>query len=110
MRTGRMTARGTVGVSLDITNTGRQSGKEVVQLYVRDVVSSLMRPPQELKGFRKVALKPGETRKVEFLLDNRSFSFYDAEKKDWVLEPGEFEILIGSSSRDIRASHRINIK
>lgn len=88
-------------VSLTVKNTGMVSGKEVVQLYVGDRGSSLPRPPKELKGFKKVSLTPGESTKVIFSLDRRAFSFYDPVKKDWVAEPGEFELLAGSSSRHI---------
>jgi len=91
-----------VEVSLTVTNTGKLAGKEVVQLYVSDLKSSLPRPPKELKGFAKVALEPGEAGTVAFMLDERALSFYDPHKKAWVAEPGEFEVLVGSSSRDIR--------
>lgn len=90
-------------VSVTIKNTGHRSGKEVVQLYVRDLESTLARPVKELKGFAKVELNPGETKTVNFLLNPRSFAFYDPYRHQWVSEPGEFEVLIGSSSRDIRA-------
>lgn len=91
-----------VDVSADIKNTGRREGAEVAQLYVSDKEASVPRPVKELKGFRRVVLKPGETKAVNFRLDKRSMAFYDVNKKGWVAEPGEFEILIGSSSRDIR--------
>ena len=91
-----------VEVSLVVTNTGKLAGKEVVQLYVSDLQSSLPRPPKELKGFAKLALKPGESGTVSFSLDERALAFYDPHKKAWVAEPGEFELLVGSSSRDIR--------
>jgi beta-glucosidase len=91
-----------VSVSVTVTNTGAQAGKEVVQLYVGDTESSLARPPKELKGFEKIHLEPGESKTVDFTLDQRALSFYDPVQKQWVAEPGEFEVLIGSSSRDIR--------
>ena len=75
----------------------------MVQLYVRDVESNLVRPEKELKGFKKVALKPGETKTVRFTLDEDALSFYNPRRKQWIAEAGEFEILIGSSSRDVRA-------
>jgi len=90
-------------VSVDIRNIGDRSGKEVVQLYIRDIKSSLVRPPKELKGFEKVNLRPGEKVTVSFELTERALSFYDPDQKDWVCEPGEFEVLIGSSSKDLRA-------
>ncbi len=91
-----------VTVSVTVTNSGDRAGKEVVQLYVGDRESSLPRPPKELKGFQKVSLKPGESVIVTFELDERAFSFYDPYRGGWVAEPGEFDILVGSSSRDIR--------
>jgi beta-glucosidase len=90
-------------VSVNVTNTGKVAGKEIVQLYVADKIASLPRPPKELKGFAKIELQPGESQVVTFTLDQRSLSFYDPYKKQWVAEPGEFELLIGASSRDIRA-------
>jgi beta-glucosidase len=85
-----------------VKNTGTVAGKEVVQLYVCDPESSLARPPKELKGFAKVSLAPGESKTVRFTLDSRAFAFYDPYQSRWVVEPGRFEILAGSSSRDIR--------
>jgi beta-glucosidase len=99
-----------IQVRVAVTNTGQREGKEVVQLYVRDVESSLMRPQKELKAFKKVALKPGESQTVEFALDRRALSFYDPQKQGWVAEVGEFEILIGSSSQDIRAQASFSLK
>lgn len=92
-----------VEVAVTVRNTGDRPGKEVVQLYVSDKVASLARPPKELKGFAKVALQPGESRTVHFTLEQRAFAFYDPKRRDWVVESGEFEILVGASSRDIRA-------
>lgn len=99
-----------VNVKVTVKNAGERAGKEVVQLYVGDRQSSLPRPPQELKGFHKVALGPGESAVVEFTLDRRAFAFYDPYKKDWVVEPGEFEIRVGSSSRDIRARATVTLE
>jgi beta-glucosidase len=95
---------GTVSVRLEVTNTGSRAGQEVVQLYVRDAQSSLPRPLMELKAFAKVALEPGQTRPVDFDLDMRALAYYDAARSAWLAEAGEFEILVGSSSRDIRAT------
>ncbi len=89
-------------VTVDIRNTGKRSGKEVVQLYVRDVQSSLLRPVKELKGFQKISLAPGETRTVSFILNEEVLSFFDPGVGKWVAEAGKFEILVGASSRDIR--------
>lgn len=82
--------------------SSRIPGKEIVQLYVRDVESSIDRPMKELKAFEKVNLVPGESRNVQFKLNREAFVFYDTEAGGWIVEPGEFEILIGASSRDIR--------
>jgi beta-glucosidase len=92
----------TVTASFKIKNTGARAGKEIAQLYVRDVQSTHFRPDKELKGFAKVALEPGEETKVTLTLDWRAFAFYDAGSKEWVVEEGDFEILVGASSRDIR--------
>jgi beta-glucosidase len=98
-----------VKVTMEVKNTGKVAGKEVVQLYVSDSKSSLPRPPKELKGFAKVALKSGESKLVEFTLDERSLAFYDPHKAAWVAEPGEFEVLLGSSSRDIRLKAKFTL-
>ncbi len=98
-----------VVVEVDITNTGSRAGCEVVQCYVRDVQARLSRPPKELKGFTKVSLGPGETATARIVLDGRAFSYYDPSRGGWVLEPGDFELLIGSSSRDIRTVATVTI-
>ncbi|MGQ9780604.1 MAG: fibronectin type III-like domain-contianing protein, partial [Bacillota bacterium] len=98
-----------VRLSVRVTNTGPRAGKEVVQVYVRDVESSLPRPPKELKAFAKVALAPGESKTVEFALDGRAFAFYDPYRGRWTVEPGEFELLVGSSSRDIRGAATVEL-
>jgi beta-glucosidase len=89
-------------VDCDVTNTGTRAASEVVQLYVHDGHASVERPEKELKAFAKVALAPGETKTVSMDLKARSFAFYSPEKHAWLVEPGEFGILVGSSSRDIR--------
>jgi beta-glucosidase len=98
----KVKANGKISVSVDVKNTGKRQGKEVVQLYVSDPASKAARPPKELKAFSKVSLDPGETKKVQFMLEKEALSFWDEEVKGWVTEPGEFEVLAGSSSRDIR--------
>jgi beta-glucosidase len=92
----------TVEVSLRVRNSGSRSGAEVVELYLHDGHSSVDRPIQELKSFRRVELAPGETKGVSFTLDRSAMAFYDTAKKDWVTEPGRFDVLVGSSSRDLR--------
>jgi beta-glucosidase len=85
-----------------LTNTGQRAGAEVPQIYVQQVNPSLPRPPKELKGFTKALLMPGQTRRVSIRLGRDAFAFYDPDKKGWVAEKGDFKILAGSSSRDIR--------
>ena len=94
-------ADGTVSVSVDVTNTGSVAGDEVVQLYIRDVVSSVTRPVKELRGFSRVALEPGETQTVTFELGERDFRFWDKDMQR-VVEPGEFQIMAGGNSRDVK--------
>lgn len=100
----------TITVSVKVKNVGNMAGKEVVQLYVRDVESSVIRPEKELKGFEKVELKPGEEKTVTFVLDKRSFAYYNIDIKDWYVESGDFEILIGRSSRDIVLKETVKIE
>ena len=97
-------------VSVDVTNTGQVAGKEIVQVYVHDRQSGLSRPPKELKGFAKVELAPGETKTVSIALDFRSFAYYHPAYKQWITENGEFEILIGASSADIRAKKTVTLE
>ncbi|MDQ2769694.1 MAG: glycoside hydrolase family 3 C-terminal domain-containing protein [Bacteroidota bacterium] len=89
-------------VKLTVTNTGKVAGAEVVQVYVHDEQASVKRPEKELKGFKKVFLKPGQAQTITVLLNAEAFQFYSEAKKQWVLEPGKFDVLVGSSSRDIR--------
>ena len=99
-----------LNVSVDINNTGKLAGKEVVQVYVHDQKSRLVRPPKELKGFAKVELQPGETKTVTLALDFRAFAYYHPAYKQWVTEDGEFDILIGASSADIRCVHTVTLQ
>ena len=86
-------------VLVDVTNTGQRQGTEVVQMYIRDRVSSVTRPIKELRGFRKVSLEPGQKRIVSLEITPESLAFYDVNLR-YVVEPGEFDILVGNSSRD----------
>ncbi|GAE89727.1 beta-glucosidase [Acetivibrio straminisolvens JCM 21531] len=99
-----------INVSVKVKNVGKMAGKEIVQLYVKDVKSSIQRPEKELRGFEKVFLNPGEEKTVTFTLDKRAFAYYNTKIKDWHVESGEFLILIGKSSRDIvlKESVRVN--
>ncbi|MGE6363711.1 glycoside hydrolase family 3 C-terminal domain-containing protein [Bacillus paramycoides] len=90
-----------VSVRVNVKNTGSTAGKEIVQLYIKDVESTMSRPEKELKGFEKVELHPGEEKTVSFTLNKRSFAYYNVELKDWHVETGEFEILVGKSSKEI---------
>lgn len=97
-------------VKFKVTNIGEKEGAEVAQVYVNDVESSVKRPVIELKGFEKVRLMPGESKEVTINLDKKSFAFYSDEENSWIVEDGKFNILIGSSSTDIRLEESINIK
>jgi beta-glucosidase len=97
-------------VSVDVTNTGKVTGKEVVQVYVHDQKSSLVRPPKELKAFAKVELQPGETKTVTLALDFRAFAYFHPAYKQWITEDGEFDILIGPSSTDIRCVQTVTLQ
>ena len=103
-----MTADQTLKVSVDVTNTGSADGAEVVQLYINDVKSTIDRPVKELKNFEKVYLKAGETKTVTFEIDAEDLSYFDADKHEWVAEPGKFKALLGSSSEDVRST--VNFK
>jgi beta-glucosidase len=100
---------GEIRISVDVKNTGNRDGAEVVQLYIRDVKSTVLVPFKELQGFEKIFLKPGETKTVAFILKHENLAIYD-RNMECVVEPGEFEVLIGSSSQDIRAKGEFNIK
>ncbi|MCX7845227.1 MAG: glycoside hydrolase family 3 C-terminal domain-containing protein [Dictyoglomaceae bacterium] len=105
-----MTDQEVLKVKIKVKNTGKVKGKEIVQLYIRDVKSNVIRPDKELKGFTKVELEPGEEKEVEFELDKRAFAYYNVDVKDWYVETGEFEILIGKSSRDIVLKDTVLVK
>ncbi len=96
-----MTQSGTIQASVTVTNTGAVEGSEVVQLYIRDIVGSIARPVQELKGFERISLKPGESRTVNFTINADLLKFYNKDL-DYVCEPGEFDVMIGSNSRDVQ--------
>ena len=86
-------------VSVDVTNSGKTDGDEVVQMYVRQQYSSVTRPVKELKGFKRIHLRPGETRSVEFDITPEKLSFYNINM-DYTVEPGAFDIMVGASSED----------
>jgi beta-glucosidase len=97
-------------VTFEVKNVGSREGAEVAQLYVGDSHASVPRPVKELKGFAKVSLKPGESRKVTITLDRRAFSYYDVNRKKWTAEPGEFAVLVGGSSADIALKGTFTLK
>lgn len=97
-------------VTVDITNTGEVAGKEIVQLYVHDHQSSLVRPEKELKGFAKVNLQPGETKTVSITLDFRAFAYYHPEYKQWITEDGDFDLIIAASATDVRQSVTVRLE
>ncbi|KRF04154.1 glycosyl hydrolase family 3 [Paenibacillus sp. Soil766] len=96
-------------VSVKVKNCGTLAGKEIVQLYVRDVASRVSRPDKELKGFGKVSLEPGEEKQVTFTLDKRTFAYYHVGLQDWVVETGDFEVLVGKSSADIVLKETVHV-
>ncbi len=95
----RIRPDGSTQVLVDVTNTGKRAGAEVIQLYIRDLVSSATRPVKELKGFKKVWLEPGESTTVTLDMTPAQLAFFDVNMK-YVVEPGDFELMIGNSSRD----------
>lgn len=95
-------------VSMNIKNTGNKEGAEVIQLYVKQEKCSMKRPEKELKGFQKILLKAGESKVIDFELNAEAFQYYNDKQKQWLVEPGAFDILVGSSSRDIRQTTRFN--
>ncbi|NHJ85466.1 MAG: glycosyl hydrolase [Asgard group archaeon] len=102
-----MKPKDTMTITVDIKNTGKIAGDEIAQLYVSDDESSIDRPPKELRGFEKIALKPGESRTIQFSLSIKDLMFYDVKSHDWKYEPGNFTISIGNSSRDLYLTQKI---
>ena len=102
-------SQGNVKVSLDVTNTGDRAGDEVVQLYLRDLVASVIPYDSQLRGFERVHLEPGETRRVTFTLEPAYLAILDVHY-EWRVEPGEFEVLVGASSEDIRLKTHFEVK
>lgn len=101
-----------ITVSVTVKNSGKYDGEEIVQLYIRDLVASVVRPVKELKDFKKISLKAGESQVVRFVIDRKILSFYspqpsDSRQMNLVAEPGDFNIMIGASSKDIRLTGTI---
>lgn len=101
---------GVLKVRVPVTNVGKTAGAEVVQMYIHDVEASLPRPVKELKGFRKVFLAPGETAEVTFEIGEDALSYYDPAVHEWVAEAGDFKVMVGSASDDIRAEASFRLK
>ena len=98
-----------ITISINITNSGDYSGVEIVQLYIRDIVGSITRPVKELKGFQKISLNTGETKKVSFIISKKDLAFYDINM-NFVAEPGDFKVFIGGNSRDVMENQFTLIK
>jgi beta-glucosidase len=98
-----------VTVEFELANTGGRAGAEVAEIYLEPVHPGVFCPLKELKGFAKVSLQPGQKQKVSVALDKRAFAYYDVARKGWALEPGEYKILVGASSRDIRLNATVNL-
>ena len=97
----------TVTVSFDVTNTGHRAGAEVAEVYVGEPHASVPRPVKELKGFTRVALKAGETRRVSVALNRRAFAYYNVTNHDWAVDAGDFNVYVGSSSAHIELTGKI---
>jgi beta-glucosidase len=97
-------------VSFDVANAGALAGAAVAQVYVAPVAPKVARPPKELKGFARVELKPGETRRVTVDLDARAFSYWDDARHRWQADPGDYEVLIGSSAADTPLRTKVTLK
>jgi len=104
LSSGSMSAGGKITVSVTVTNTGQRDGKEVVQLYIRDLVGSSTRPVKELKGFQKIDLKAGTSKTVSFEISVNDLKYYNYDLK-YVTEPGDFKVFIGGNSRDVKEAN-----
>jgi beta-glucosidase len=96
-------------VTIKLTNTGKRTAAETVQLYVSPVDPAQPTPPKALKAFTKVELKPGESRTVAFSLEGRAFARYDEAQSRWIVDPGPYDLLVGASALDIRLKGRVEI-
>ena len=104
-----ITTNGILNVSVDVQNTGSRSGDEVVQLYIRDIAASVTRPVKELKGFERVTLGPGETKHLTFTLTSKELGFINRDMR-FVVEPGTFNVSVGTSSDDDRLTSTFEVK
>jgi beta-glucosidase len=108
--TARLAKDGEVTISVNVRNTGKRDGQEVVQLYVKHVDSKVERPIKELKGFLRVALKSGETKTVQMKLQAKDLAYWDAQKKQWVVEDDKVDLLLGGSSADVKVQKTIDLR
>jgi beta-glucosidase len=102
-------SNGTVTVKVDVTNTGKRAGDEVVQLYVRHTASKVARPKKDLRGFKRITLKPGETRTVSFPLSAQSLAYWDEGTHGWIVESAPVSLEVGASSADIRLRQTLKV-
>ena len=107
--TSRLARDGQITVSVNVRNTGRRDGQEVVQLYVKHMGSKVERPIKELKGFQRVALKAGETKTVQITLQAKDLAYWDAQKKQWVVEDEKVNLIVGASSADVKLQQTISL-
>jgi beta-glucosidase len=105
----KLSPDGSVTASVDITNTGKRAGEEVVELYIHDPRPQIDKPVRELKGFTKVALKPGETKTVQFTVQPRALAYFDTPGHQWKADAGDYEIQVGASSRDLRQKAELHL-
>jgi beta-glucosidase len=105
-----MRANDTITVRVDVTNTGKRAGDEVVQLYVEHVNSKVERPIRDLRGYQRVTLRPEQTRTVSFRLPAKSLAYWNADTHGWVVEPEQVRLRVGASSADLRIDKTITIR
>lgn len=105
-----MTEEDELTVEITVENTGKIDGDEIVQLYISDKKASVEREVKSLKGFKRVSLKAGESKIVTLKIDKSALAFYDVKSKAWVVEYGEFEVLVGNSSRNILLKNSFKVK
>ena len=98
-----------MSLKIKIKNAGSYSGGEIIQVYAHQKESNISRPPQELVGFEKVHLKPGQVEQVEIRINADDLAYYDPEQHEWILEPGQYDLSIGASSRDIKMTSSLTI-
>ena len=109
LKVGKPASDGTVTITISVKNTGKRAGAEIAEVYVGPKSPKIERPVKELKGFSRVELKPGESRSVTVNLDRRAFSYFDVNQKQWTSDPGDYDILIGSSSAKIDLQGKVSL-